>query len=154
MSPRHAYLYAALSAVAFQAIGQTSQFPADELKRLQERNNDARQIQQDRSDALRQRLETAPDVLGAPINAIVKTLPKGEQPCFLIEQIELRNSAPEQPKLIDIANAALAGPDKSDSPLRKCIGTRGTGMLIQRAQDALIAQGFVTSRVLAHGSRL
>jgi hemolysin activation/secretion protein len=67
----------------------------------------------------------------------------------VIEQIELRNSAPEQPKLIDITNAALAGPDKSDSPLRKCIGTRGTGMLIQRAQDALIAHGFVTSRVLA-----
>ena len=142
MSTRHPLLCAALivsaSCVFAQTQPQAATQQADEFKR-----------QQERSDALRQKLEVAPDVMGTAPKTSAQTLPQDESPCFLIEQVELRNSAPEESRLIDIASAALAGPQKNDSPLRKCVGAQGISLLIQRAQDALVAQGFVTSRVLA-----
>lgn len=39
--------------------------------------------------------------------------------------------------------------DRDDNPLGKCLGAQGIGIVLKRAQDALIAQGFVTTRVLA-----
>lgn len=142
MSTRHTFLCTALIAAASctlaQTLPQVATQKADEFKR-----------QQERTDALRQKLEAAPDVMGAAPKTSAQTLPQDESPCFLIEQVELRNSAPEESRLIDIASAALAGPQKNDSPLRKCVGAQGISLLIQRAQDALVAQGFVTSRVLA-----
>lgn len=142
MSTRHTFLCTVLIATATCAPAQTSTSAAtqqaDEFKR-----------QQERTDALRQKLEAAPDVMGAAPKTNAQTLLQDESPCFLIEQVELRNNAPEESRMIDIASAALAGPQKNDSPLRKCVGAQGISLLIQRAQDALVAQGFVTSRVLA-----
>ncbi len=48
---------------------------------------------------------------------------------------------------------AVAGPGGLDSPLYarsgKCIGAQGVALVLKRAQNALVAKGFVTSRVLA-----
>ncbi len=44
--------------------------------------------------------------------------------------------------------SALAGPAGDDAPLDRCLGVEGIGLLAARLQDALIARGWVTTRVL------
>lgn len=109
---------------------------------------DAAELQrnQQRTEQLRKQQETTPDVSG-PITAPTRLrLPSGESPCFTIRQLELQGpDASQFGWVLD----ALAGEQHDDSPLRKCLGTKGIGLLLQRAQDAVIARGFVTTRVLA-----
>lgn len=71
-----------------------------------------------------------------------------EQPCFRIGSVTLSGGAGT---LLDLESLqlALSGVDADDGPSGRCLGAQGVSLLIQRAQDALIAQGFVTSRVLA-----
>ncbi|MDZ4284056.1 MAG: ShlB/FhaC/HecB family hemolysin secretion/activation protein [Hydrogenophaga sp.] len=72
-------------------------------------------------------------------------LPVDETPCFVIQQIELRgDTAGRFAWVLD----ALTAPDGLDGPLRRCLGAAGVGVLAQRAQHAVVARGFVTSRVM------
>jgi hemolysin activation/secretion protein len=100
---------------------------------------------QERETQLREQQEKARDVrLNAP-TAQAQRLPEQESPCFPIRQIELRgNHAGQFSWVLD----QLSGAQKDDSPLRKCVGAQGVGVLQQRAQEALVAKGFVTSRML------
>lgn len=123
-------------------IGQTPPDPAltaaetaAEQRRAQER--DERQ----RDQALQQRPSRA-DTSAA---ATAPQLPHGESPCFVIQQIEVRG---EETARLGWVLDALTGPDGLDGPLRRCLGTEGIGVLVQRAQQALVARGFVTSRVM------
>ncbi|HWT17422.1 MAG TPA: ShlB/FhaC/HecB family hemolysin secretion/activation protein, partial [Variovorax sp.] len=43
----------------------------------------------------------------------------------------------------------LSGPEGNDSPIGRCLGTSGVNVVLARAQQAVIARGFVTTRVLA-----
>jgi len=100
---------------------------------------------QEREAQLREQQEKTRDVrLNAPA-AQTQRLPEQESPCFPIRQIELRGQdAGKFGWVLD----QLSGPQKDDSPLRKCVGAQGVGVLQQRAQEALVAKGFVTSRIL------
>jgi hemolysin activation/secretion protein len=72
-------------------------------------------------------------------------LPVNESPCFTIQQVELRGEAAGPfAWLLD----ALTAPDGLDGPLRRCLGAAGISVLVQRAQHAVVARGFVTSRVM------
>jgi len=129
---------------AWPAIGQTptgTTQSTSEQRRAEER--DARQ----RDQALQGR-EHRPET---PEAAPVRRLPEGESPCFPVHQIELRGE--------DVARFrwvldALTAPDGLDGPLRRCLGAGGIGILVQRAQHALVARGFVTSRVLIEPQEL
>jgi hemolysin activation/secretion protein len=69
----------------------------------------------------------------------------GESPCFTIQQVELRGEAAGAfAWVLD----ALTASDGLDGPLRRCLGAAGIGMLVQRAQHAVVVRGFVTSRVM------
>ncbi|MDZ7938045.1 MAG: ShlB/FhaC/HecB family hemolysin secretion/activation protein [Rhodoferax sp.] len=135
-------LLMALSGVAAIANAQAAtdtQRDAAEQRRIQERATQAEQQQR------------APDVrLAAPVTT-AKTLPQGEAPCFPIQQLELRGEGAGE---FGWVLNALAGPQGTDGPLRKCIGTQGIGILLERAQNAVVAKGFVTTRVLAQGQDL
>lgn len=100
---------------------------------------------QEREAQLREQQEKTRDVrLNTPA-AQAQRLPEQEAPCFPIRQIELRgNNAGQFSWVLD----QLSGVQKDDSPLRKCVGAQGVGVLQQRAQEALVAKGFVTSRIL------
>ncbi|MBU6369291.1 MAG: ShlB/FhaC/HecB family hemolysin secretion/activation protein [Burkholderiales bacterium] len=75
-------------------------------------------------------------------------LPADEQPCFALTQIILDSGADPLPK--GLQEALSLGPDNNaDNPMGQCIGAQGVQLLIDRVQNALISQGFVTSRVLA-----
>ncbi|MGE0349255.1 ShlB/FhaC/HecB family hemolysin secretion/activation protein [Hydrogenophaga sp.] len=98
-------------------------------------------------DAL-QREQALPgrQVSASPAEALpAQQLPTDESPCFTLHQVALRGErAGSFGWLLD----ALGGPDGLDGPLRRCLGARGVGLLVQRAQAALLARGFITSRVL------
>lgn len=102
---------------------------------------------QEREARERERLTRQPDVrLPPPAAASGATLPANEAPCFVIHQLSLRGDEAERfGWLLDHLN----GPDGRDGLLRRCLGAAGVGVVIQRAQDALLERGYVTSRVLA-----
>jgi hemolysin activation/secretion protein len=101
---------------------------------------------QEREAQLRDQQQTSPDARQNAPAASSQLLPDTESPCFRIRQLELRGDAAAQ---FGWVLDSLFGPQKTDSPLRKCLGTQGIGILLQRAQDSVVARGFVTTRVLA-----
>ena len=102
---------------------------------------------QERETQLRDQQERTPDVhLPMPAVAPPQRLPASEAPCFTIHQIELRGDASDH---FGWLLGALAGPQGNDAPRGKCLGARGIKLVLERAQNALVAKGYVTSRVLA-----
>ena len=75
-------------------------------------------------------------------------LPATETPCFAIQTVRLNGEA-DAARDFDWLLNTLSGPQADDSPLGRCLGAQGVSLLIKRAQDALTARGFVTSRILA-----
>lgn len=103
--------------------------------------------QQQREQAERQRLEQTPDVrLPAGVPSTFVKLPTGEAPCFRLEQLEL---AGKDKKQFSWLLHVLGGEGNLDTPFGKCLGAQGVAIVFKRAQDALVAKGYVTSRVLA-----
>jgi hemolysin activation/secretion protein len=119
-----------------QAQTQTdSQRDAAEQRRIQEREAQLREQQQ-----------TAPDARQRPPLVSSQQLPDAESPCFFIRQISLQGDAAEQ---FSWVLGSLAGTQNTDNPQGQCLGTQGIGIVLQRAQEAVVAHGFVTTRVLA-----
>lgn len=105
------------------------------------------QRQQERERALREQNERTVDQrpqATPPVPA--RRIPESESPCFRIDRIVLTG---EQSDAFQWAVADLSGPEGNDSPLGRCLGTAGVNVVLARAQQAVIARGFVTSRVLA-----
>lgn len=106
---------------------------------------------QERLDAQQRQLETRPDVRLSSAPVAAQRLPASETPCFPIQTIELQGpDAAAFGWLLD----HLAGPDRADAPLNRCLGAEGIAVVTQRAQEALLARGFVTSRVLVEPQNL
>lgn len=100
--------------------------------------------QQERERALRERLESTPDVrLETPSQAAPDRLPD-ESPCFVIDSIML---AGEGADAFRWARQAADAP--GDPATGRCLGGDGISMVIARVQNAIIARGFVTTRVVA-----
>ncbi|HBH38454.1 MAG TPA: hypothetical protein DDX06_08730, partial [Curvibacter sp.] len=146
------------------------------------RGIDASRRQQEREQEQRLRLQNAPEVRLQPTAALSPRLPREESPCFRIEVIELIGPATdigttavpsaELPPgwstwLLDALDAGtphgavgqplVARPD-ADSPLHQrsgiCLGGRGIAIVQQRAQAALLARGYITSRALVEAQNL
>ncbi|MCL1622087.1 ShlB/FhaC/HecB family hemolysin secretion/activation protein [Ralstonia pseudosolanacearum] len=101
--------------------------------------------QQERERALRQRQESKPDVrLERGVAAETGRLPADESPCFRIDRITLTGDAAER------FQWALPAADPSDDPATgRCLGTAGINLVMKRVQNAIVARGYVTTRVLA-----
>ncbi len=107
---------------------------------------------QERERALREKLELVPDVrLSSEPDPGQARLPASETPCFEIRSIVLSAEGNEGPvaRSFDWALDALAGPLADDSPIGRCLGAESVALLIKRVQNAVIARGYVTTRVLA-----
>lgn len=116
---------------------QTNPFdPVVELRRQQER-----ELQE------RKRLEQTPQIKPvAPVAADTERLPIGETPCHRIEKILIEGG--------DGRNwgwllESLDGIKGDDSPFNRCLGVGSIGLLLKRGQNALVAKGLITSRLLA-----
>jgi hemolysin activation/secretion protein len=148
-------LQAVLTAtVVVSAQAQSLPDPAGQLRREQER------VQQ-----LRQELERSADVTSPQTLADPSLIPAQESPCFRIERIVLDNtdypldSGLPSPNPVFTDNFdwlifATAGVSGGDSPVGRCLGTAGLQLVIKRAQQAAIARGYVTTRVLAQRQNL
>lgn len=105
------------------------------------------QRQQERERALREQNERTVDQRpqAAPLLP-TQRIPDSESPCFRIDRVLLVG---EQSESFQWAVADLSGPEGNDSPAGRCLGTAGVNVVLARAQQAVIARGYVTTRVLA-----
>jgi hemolysin activation/secretion protein len=103
--------------------------------------------QQERERAVRAQQERSVDSrLQGPSKAGDERLPASESPCFRIDRLVLSGERSDEFRwVLD----AAGGPDASDGPVGRCIGTQGVNVVMARLQQAIIAEGFVTTRVLA-----
>ena len=95
---------------------------------------------------LRRRQEATPDVhMQAAPPEPVDRLPSNEGPCRHIRKIQAEGGGALSAAVI----GALAGTNGDDAPEGRCLGSKGIAILVQRANNALIGKGYVTSRVEA-----
>ena len=101
--------------------------------------------QQERERVLREQQEVTPDVrLQAAPEEATGRLPVDESPCFSIDHIVLDGELAERFRW------ALKAADPNDDPASgHCLGTAGVDIVMKRVQNAIIARGFVTTRILA-----
>ncbi|MGK6309831.1 ShlB/FhaC/HecB family hemolysin secretion/activation protein [Variovorax sp. DT-64] len=127
-------------ALATLAHAQTAPLPAAPNPFVEE------QRQQERERALRRQQERTVDTrLQTDARPEARRLPKDEAPCFRIEHIVL---AGERAEDFQWALAAAAGEDGSDDPRGRCLGPEGIDIVMARLQQAVVARGYVTTRVL------
>ena len=129
----------------------------------QRRAQDREQAQQQRILQEQQDRQTQSQAAAAQAQQARKTnpyalLPTDETPCFHIQQIAFAgvNQQPVPSVLLrglDGAVAVTKDPQShaslADAPVGRCIGAQGINVLLERAQNHMIARGYVTSRVLA-----
>lgn len=117
--------------VAAQQVGDPG---AQELLRQQERERALREQQESRPDV---RLESSQGEQG-------ERLPAQEQPCVRIDRIVLEGEGAKG------FQWALAAADPREDPASgRCLGTEGINVVMKRVQNAIIARGYVTTRVLS-----
>ena len=105
--------------------------------------------QQERERALRQQNERSVDErLQAAPAAPVARIPDTESPCFRIDHVVLVGERADAFQWA-VSPSALAGASAGDPPIGRCLGTAGVNVVLARAQAAVIARGWVTTRVLA-----
>ncbi|HEY0268670.1 MAG TPA: POTRA domain-containing protein, partial [Methyloradius sp.] len=122
-------------------IGMQPAYAADAASDAQEQIR-----QQERERAQREQLAPVPDVRidqGEPA-APLTLLPKEESPCFTIHSIALTGDSSSQ------FQWALASANQKDDPaVGRCLGSQSINIVMKRIQNAIVARGFVTTRVLA-----
>jgi hemolysin activation/secretion protein len=99
--------------------------------------------QQSQIERLRERNEPHPAVRLTVDPAGGGSRLVGETPCRPIQRVHIDDHG------LPVDPGVLAGPARDDPPQGRCLGTEGIALLITRLQDALIAQGLVTTRVEA-----
>jgi len=117
--------------VAAQQVGDPG---AQELLRQQERERVLREQQESRPDV---RLESSQGEQG-------ERLPTQEQPCVRIDRIVLDGEGAK-----DFQWALAAADPREDPASGRCLGTEGINVVMKRVQNAIIARGYVTTRVLS-----
>ncbi len=116
------------------AFAQTQDSTAQELLRQQERER-----------VLREQQETTPDVRLRPAQAPPPDLlPPNETPCFPIERIRLDGEDAHR-----FLWSLKAADPRNDPATGRCLGTDGINVVMARVQNAIVARGFVTTRILA-----
>lgn len=121
-------------AASFGAQAQTSSTPKPIIEELR---------QQERERALREQQERTTDERLKPATIDTQSLPSGETPCFRIDRLVLAG------ELADEFQWALGSASVPDDDWQgRCLGTAGINVVLARVQQAVIAKGFVTTRVL------
>lgn len=102
--------------------------------------------QQERERVLREQQARTADVRlpRAPVPAASEQFPIRESPCFPIRHISLVGNGAERFRF-----ALWPVVDGPDPAIGRCLGAPGINVVLTRVQNALIAKGFVTTRILA-----
>ncbi len=122
------------------ALAQSPQeVSSEQLRRAQEREAQQIQRQQQQVDV---HLSTTPGSASALI-------PADESPCFSIKTLELEGPESESFQWLLGHAAKAAVTDQTDPAVGRCLGAQGVQIVADRMQAALIARGYVTSRIVA-----
>lgn len=109
-------------------------------------DRDAQEIlrQQERERQLREQFNQSPDVRLLQKPAVEREqLPATESPCFDIREIILKDKS-------GVFQWALSAANPQEDPATgRCLGSQGINLTMKRIQDAIIARGYITTRVLA-----
>lgn len=100
--------------------------------------------QQERQRQLQLQLEQRPEVRLQTLPPGMEPLARDETPCFAIHRITLNGKQAE-----GFRWALAAADPEADPATGSCLGARAIAQVLQRVQNAIIAQGFITTRVLA-----
>jgi hemolysin activation/secretion protein len=102
--------------------------------------------QEERERVLRERHEAVPDArsLQPPAEVLSMDYPEQESPCFRVSSIELTGEASDQFQFA--LQEVLAS---KHSAVNRCLGVQGINVAMAHVQNAIIKQGYVTTRVLA-----
>lgn len=113
--------------------------PDPELQRELQRQRIQREEQE------RQQRQQQPDVrLKTPLPLTIERLPEQETPCFPITRILLTGDSAAH--FAFALQTVLTG---EDAAVGRCLGANSINLVLTRVQNAIIARGFVTTRVLA-----
>ncbi|MFP1818303.1 ShlB/FhaC/HecB family hemolysin secretion/activation protein [Lonsdalea quercina] len=96
--------------------------------------------QQERTRALREQNTPQADVRLQMPDAALPGYPTEENPCFTLHHLALQGEASEQFQWA-LASAADAN--------GRCLGAQGITLAINKVQNAILAKGYVTTRVMA-----
>ena len=109
----------------------------------------------EREQSQQRAFEQEPDIRLKPEAPVSQErLPQDEAPCFPIKKIRLEGIEPAfQPSQFDWVLDRLGG-KLEESPLGRCLGARGISVVVTRAQNAIIARGWITTQVLTRPQNL
>lgn len=126
-----------------------AQAPATPPPDVRLRGEQQERLQQGRDETQRRQLQASPNTLTPPISEQRRSWPERESPCLAIHDIALVGDSSEafQWVLADLN----AGPDPA---VGRCLGVGGFNVAAERAQQALMARGFVTSRIVFEAQNL
>jgi len=116
---------------------------------LRQQGEQLERLQREREEAQRGLLQPAPNAPPAPTTEATKPWPALESPCLPIHEVVLVGDSSEsfQWVLDDLISGA-------DPAIGRCQGVGGVNVAAERAQQALMARGFVTSRVVFEAQSL
>lgn len=145
----------ALFLLPIQALAQAGAPPAPraepqanwELQRQRELQR-LREADLQRQGAFEQRPDVRPAAPADPRAPPSSLIPSDELPCFPVTRLVLSGDAVDAFGWLP-AQADLSHGGTSDPAVPRCLGARGISTVMARLQNALIARGFVTSRILA-----
>jgi hemolysin activation/secretion protein len=105
--------------------------------------------EQERARLLREQIERRPDVHLPPVSGLADAarLTFDESPCFTIDKIVLDGDAADQFQWA-LSAANKAGRRQEDDPINHCLGARAIDLVMRRVQNAVLARGYVTTRVM------
>lgn len=109
--------------------------------------------QQERERLLRQQQEIKPDArdaseqLKSAAPVATDIIPDKETPCFIISKIELIGDSAKQFQFA--LNEVLNNTPDGKPILGRCLGVVGINAVMARVQNAIIAKGYITTRVFA-----
>ena len=129
-----AVLFLVLPVYASAAPSPLTDSNTQELLRQQERERTQRE----------QRERQTPDIHSTPQVEQPDTRLPDETPCFTIHRLTLKGQSAEQ------FQWALKAAGTGDNPATgRCLGGQGINLVMRRIQNAIIARGYITSRILA-----
>lgn len=100
-----------------------------------------------RKEQLRREQEAKPSVrLTTQPPTVTLRLPN-EETCRNINTVVFEGVSPLNAQLTASLFASLAGNALDDAPIGRCVGVQGIAVLTDRARNALIANGYITSRI-------
>jgi len=129
-----------------------TQAQEDESRQLQ---NEEILRQQQREQQRKELEETIPNVHlpGGEVKSQSFAIPENESPCFIINELEIVGEEAEQ---FQWARWGVLLNPRINSPgiLGKCLGAQGINSALKQVQNAIIKEGFITTRVLASPQNL